>query len=153
MNVHGDIRIAVCAAADLEEWVALRAALWPDEPIDALRTHAEELTRKGGDAVTFLARDRAGAAIGFAEATLRRDYVNGCSTSPVAFLEGIYVAPAWRRCGAASLLCAAIERWGRERGCRELGSDTYLDNAASQKMHEALGFEEMERVVCYRKII
>lgn len=152
MNGKEDIRIEPCAAADLEEWVALRAALWPEEPIEALRANAEELMRKGDDAVTFLARSR-DAAMGFAEATLRRDYVNGCSTSPVAFLEGLYVAPAWRRRGAGRLLCAAVERWGRDRFCRELGSDTYLDNIGSQKMHEALGFEEMERVVCYRKAI
>ncbi len=114
---------------------------------------ALELLARGEGAATFLARSGAGAPIGFAEATLRRDYVNGCSTSPVAFLEGLYVAPAWRRRGVARLLCAAAEDWGRMLGCVELGSDTYLENIESQRMHQALGFEEMERIVGYRKII
>jgi len=100
-----------------------------------------------------LARAPDGAAIGFAEATLRRDYVNGCATSPVGFLEGLYVREDWRRRGAAYLLCQAVERWAAALGCSELGSDAYIENIGSQRMHAALGFEEMERVVCYRKAI
>ena len=103
--------------------------------------------------MAFLVRDDAGAVIAMAEATLRRDYVNGCSTSPVAFLEGIYVRPAWRRQGAARLLCRAVEAWGKEQGCREFASDALLDNAVSHRMHQALGFEERERVVCYCKTL
>jgi len=148
-----DIRIEPCAPLDLNDWVALRLALWPQESIDDLRAQASGLIDRGADAVNFLARGGDGAAIGFAEATLRRDYVNGCATSPVAFVEGLYVAPPWRGRGLARRLCAAIERWARDLGCTELGSDTYLENVASQRMHEALGFEEMERVVCYRKVL
>jgi aminoglycoside 6'-N-acetyltransferase I len=148
-----DIRIQACAALDLDDWVALRVALWPHESANDLRAQASDLIGRGADAVTFLARDGGGAAIGFAEATLRRDYVNGCATSPVGFIEGLYVAPSWRGRGLARRLCAAIERWARDLGCTELGSDTYVENVASQRMHEALGFEEMERVVCYRKVI
>ena len=48
-------------------------------------------------------------------------------------------------------LCAAVEAWGRERGCREFASDALIDNEASHCMHRALGFEERERVVCYCK--
>ncbi len=148
-----DIRIEICAPAAMEDWVALRAALWPDESADDLRAQASDLTGRGADAVTFLARCGDGAAFGFAEATLRRDYVNGCATSPVGFLEGLYVAPAWRGRGAALRLGAAVEHWARDLGCAEIGSDTYLENVASQRMHEALGFKEMKRVVCYRKVI
>ena len=96
-------------------------------------------------------RRRCSIPVSIAEATLRHDYVNGCSTSPVSFLEGIYVRPAWRRQGAARLLCRAVEAWGRERGCREFASDALIDNQVSHLMHAALGFEERERVVCYCK--
>jgi aminoglycoside 6'-N-acetyltransferase I len=148
-----DIRIESRGPSDLDDWVALRAALWPHETADNLRAQASELIDRGRGAVTFLARSGDGAAIGFAEATLRRDYVNGCATSPVAFLEGLYIAPSWRGRGVARRLCEALERWARDLGCAELGSDTYLANVESQRMHEALGFEEMERVVCYRKVL
>ena len=88
---------------------------------------------------------------GFAEVSLRSDYVNGCETSPVAFLEGIYVRPEHRRRGIGRALVAAVEQWGRERGCSELGSDALLDNHMSHRFHGGAGFEETERVVYFRK--
>jgi aminoglycoside 6'-N-acetyltransferase I len=50
-------------------------------------------------------------------------------------------------------LCNAIEKWAAENGCSEFASDTELDNLASQRMHVALGFQETERVVYYRRPI
>jgi aminoglycoside 6'-N-acetyltransferase I len=138
--------------ATIGDWAALRAALWPHASRTELEREAAALLVKKPAAAAFLLRaDR--ATIGFAEATVRVDYVNGCSTSPVAFLEGIYVRPEWRRRGAARLLCRAVEAWASEQGCRELASDTEIDNETSQAMHEALGFAESERVVCYHKQI
>jgi aminoglycoside 6'-N-acetyltransferase I len=146
------IEIETCGARDIADWVALRHALWSHDTREELTRQALELMDRIGRAVTFLARIDT-QLIGFAEATLRQDWVNGCATSPVVFLEGLYVAPAWRRRGAARRLCQAVENWARELGCSEVGSDTYLDYVESQQMHEALGFEETERVVCYRKVI
>jgi aminoglycoside 6'-N-acetyltransferase I len=137
--------------ATIGEWVELRLALWPHAGAAELEREAPALLDKKPAAAAFLLRDEAGRAVAFAEATVRVDYVNGCSTSPVGFLEGIYVLPEWRRRGAARLLCRAVEAWSREHGCRELTSDTEIDNGLSQRMHEALGFSESERVVCYHK--
>jgi len=103
------------------------------------------------DAVTFLARDEQDHASGFAEATLRHDYVNGCTSSPVGFLEGLYVRDESRRQGVARALCQAVEAWALKRGASELASDTWLDSLASERMHEALEFSETERVVYFRK--
>ena len=102
-------------------------------------------------AIALLVRLPDGTPAGFAEAALRHDYVNGCATSPVAFLEGIYVQPEHRKQGLARLLCKAVEDWARSLGCTEFASDVLLENTASQGMHAALGFEETERVVYYRK--
>jgi aminoglycoside 6'-N-acetyltransferase I len=147
------VRIHRCDAGDLDELAALRARLWPDSDVAEHRAEVGEHYAGFRAAVAFLARDECGAAVGFSEATLRHDYVNGCDTTPVAFLEGIFVLPAYRRGGAARALCAAVEAWARENGCTELGSDALLDNALGQTMHTALGFEERERVVCYRKLL
>jgi aminoglycoside 6'-N-acetyltransferase I len=136
--------------ATIGDWATMRAALWPDAARPDLEREASALLARTPAAVAFLVSADA-TMIGFAEATVRVDYVNGCSTSPVAFLEGLYVRPDWRRRGAARLLCRAVEAWGRDHGCRELASDTGIDNATSQRMHEALGFSESERVVCYHK--
>ncbi|MET9213530.1 MULTISPECIES: aminoglycoside 6'-N-acetyltransferase [unclassified Nocardia] len=147
------MRIHPCGADDLDELAALRADLWPDSSVDEHRADAGEHYDGSRAAAAFLARDEHGTAVGFGEVTLRHDYVNGCETSPVAFLEGLYVVPTHRRGGVARALCEALETWGRHQGCTEFGSDALLDNATGQRMHAALGFTERERVVYYRKML
>jgi aminoglycoside 6'-N-acetyltransferase I len=137
--------------ADVGAWAELRTALWPE---DDAATHAAEIRdalAQPQGAVAFLAIDADGHARGFAEATLRRDYVNGTESSPVGFLEGWYVAPEARGSGAGRALVAAVEQWTREQGCSELASDALLDNEPSHSAHHACGFEETERVVYFRK--
>jgi aminoglycoside 6'-N-acetyltransferase I len=144
-------RIEPCSLQSLEEWAVLRHALWPEAPVQDHRSDAQAMLWEQKKAVAFLVRLPDGTAAGFAEAALRHDYVNGCSTSPVAFLEGIYVEPEHRNRGHARRLCRAVEDWARRLGCGEFASDVLLENTASQGMHKALGFEETDRVVYYRK--
>jgi aminoglycoside 6'-N-acetyltransferase I len=91
-------------------------------------------------------------AVAFAEVSLR-PYVNGCKSSPVAFLEGLYVDPAWRLQGVARELVRAAEAWGRRAGCAEFASDIHLENHISHATHLALGFAETERVIYFRKAL
>ncbi|MDA1189786.1 MAG: GNAT family N-acetyltransferase [Chloroflexi bacterium] len=132
------------------DWLEMRNALWPEyEP----GWHAADLKRfvKDPRFVAFLAVSPQGRSAGFAEVALRSDYVEGCDTSPVAFLEGIYVRPEFRRRGVARLLVKAAEDWGRSKGCTEFASDALLDNTVSHQMHRRLGFEETDRVVYFKK--
>lgn len=145
------MEIARCTPADFGEWTALRRALWPDSTEPELRQGLDAMLDPAAGAVAFLARAPGGEAVGFAEATIRSDYVNGCDTSPVAFLEGIYVAPGYRRRGIAAALVDKLAEWGRARGCTEFASDALLDNPASHAFHAAIGFAETERVVCFRR--
>jgi aminoglycoside 6'-N-acetyltransferase I len=109
------------------------------------------LLRRLDGGVQFVAYVGAGQAAGFAEGSIRSDFVNGTETSPVVFLEGLYVAPALRRRGIARKLVTAVAGWGTERGCREFASDAALGNRPSRRVHRALGFQETERVVYFRK--
>ena len=141
-------------ARHLAGWAGLRAALWPDQDADQ---HQEELAETLAAAnerdFACVALTEEGGCIGFAEAALRNDYVNGCETSPVVFLEGIFVAERHRRSGIARMLCGAVAAWGHARGCSEFASDAAIDNAASLALHRALGFIETERVVFFRKAV
>ena len=137
--------------ADVEAWAGLRTALWPEEDATAHAAEIRDSLTQPRDVVAFLAIAADGQAFGFAEATLRRDYVNGTESSPVGFLEGWYVAPEARGNGAGRALVAAVEQWTREQGCSELASDALLDNEPSHRAHAACGFEETERVVYFRK--
>jgi aminoglycoside 6'-N-acetyltransferase I len=140
-----------CTSDSLEDWVKLRQVLWPDGTFEDLRREATDMLDRPRNAVAYLAREENGHTAAFAEATLRRDYVNGCSTSPVGFLEGIYVEAPWRRCGIARLLCRTLEDWAAGLGCTEFASDVLLHNEAGQRVHAALGFKEAERVAYFVK--
>jgi aminoglycoside 6'-N-acetyltransferase I len=128
----------------------LRVALWPDSAPDS---DDDKQTLLGAPEryVVLTFNDENGIALGFAEASIRADYVNGTRSSPVAFLEGLYVQPANRGQGIARQLVAGVQQWAEERGCTELASDALLDNHGSHAMHKALGFAETERVVYFLK--
>lgn len=151
LPVNESIRIREATLEDAAAWGAMRCALWPGETgVDDVEEMNDALER-GGGAAAFLAFDDRGSAIGFAEATVRREYVNGTDTSPVGFLEGWFVRPEWRGRGIGRALVESVEDWTRMRGCRELASDTWLDSTDSQQAHRHCGFEETERIVFFRK--
>lgn len=141
-------------AADVGAWSQLRALLWPDDDAAA---HAEDIAATfltgDPDQIAFVAESDAGRMIGFVEASIRRDYVDGCDTSPVAFAEGAFTVPELRGTGVGRALVDAVAEWGRARGCTELASNALLDNTASHAFHEAVGFEETERVVFFRRML
>ncbi|MDO7833596.1 GNAT family N-acetyltransferase [Sphingobium sp. HBC34] len=150
----GPARILRATTAHVAYWATMRAALWPDASVEDHREEiVAQLRDQGQDSVAFLAFDAQEQAVGFVEAALRHDYVNGCDTSPVAFLEGLYVEPAARRTGAARALVDAAVAWGRALGCTEMASDADIANHVSHLLHAALGFTETERVVYFRKLI
>lgn len=142
-----------CVSIDQAGWLELRQALWPQCPATDHVEDAAAIVAAPATKVVFVAYDEGGRPQGFIEAALRRDYVNGTTTSPVAFLEGIYVVPDCRRMGIARQLVATVERWAVHCGCTEFASDTGIDNVPSQSMHAALGFHETERVVFFTKAL
>lgn len=146
------MRIAPATRADLGPWSEMRYALWTWDTPEDHAEQAEEIYLSGHpDRAAFLAFDEAGQAIRFAEACLRRDYVEGCETSPVVFLEGVFVKTGARLGGVARALADAVADWGRTQGCTEYASNTLLDHGDSLRFHAAIGFEETERVVYFRR--
>lgn len=145
--------ITRCTHLQQTGWLTLRQALWSDSTQDQ---HLGEMAAMLSCPQRFVAltfSDPAGQVLGFAEASIRSEYVNGTQTSPVGFLEGLFVTPASRGQGVARALVAAVEQWSQALGCTELASDAALENQASHAMHQALGFAETERVVYFRKAI
>jgi aminoglycoside 6'-N-acetyltransferase I len=98
----------------------------------------------------LLACSGSGAPLGFVELSIRPQ-APGCTSDRVAFVEGWYVDPGHRRRRVGAALMRAAEEWGRANQCPELGSDTQLWNEPSIDAHKALGFEEVERLVAFRK--
>lgn len=144
------MKVEPCASTEQPGWLRLRQALWPEA---GREEHLLEMASFAADPRygQFVAYSASHEAIGLAEVALRSDYVNGTRTSPVAFLEGLYVVPQARRKGVARALVAAVCEWARRAGCQEIASDAVLENSISHVVHRALGFEETERVVFFRR--
>lgn len=143
--------IIPCGSVEQPGWLALRQALWPHCPAEEHLAEMATFLTEPQRYAQFVAYTAAGLPLGFVEASVRTDYVNGCDSSPVAFLEGIYVIPESRHKGTAAELVAAIATWARGVGCSELASDALLENERSHAVHRALGFQETERVVFFLK--
>lgn len=89
--------------------------------------------------------------VGFANVSLRFDYVEGTESSPVGYLEGIFVDENFRNRGIARSLVKSCEDWAKEKGAKEFASDCLLNNIQSLKFHLAIGFEEANRIICLKK--
>ena len=133
---------------DLPAVARLAAQMW-DHP--AAELEAEFSALPGDPDGTIFTAKSGGAVVGFAQCRLRRDYVEGTSTSPVGYLEGIFVAPTHRHRGIAAALLRACEAWAREKGCTEFASDCELENTPSLRFHRSLGFTEANRIICFTK--
>ena len=118
-------------------------------PAEELAEEFSALLSSPECAVFLLSMD--GRPAGFAQCQIRRDYVEGTATSPVGYLEGIYVLPEYRSQGRARDLLAHCEQWAREQGCTEFASDCELDNEGSLAFHLKMGFMEANRIICFTK--
>lgn len=136
-------------AGDLAALSRLAAELWPHHTAAELAAELAPLLQRE-DAALFLALEGE-TPVGFAQCQLRRDYVEGTATSPVGYLEGVYICPGYRRQGRARGLVEACEAWAAAQGCAEFASDCAIENEVSLAFHLRAGFREAGRLVCLVK--
>lgn len=141
------ITIRKAEEKDLPHWLFMRKQLWPSFSFDELK-EAEHLL-KTKNFVCFFAESGT-KVLGFMELSLR-PYVNGCDSSPVAFVEGIWVDESQQKQGIGQVLIKEAERWAQAHSVKELASDTRIESTHSIHAHKSWGFEETERVVYFRK--
>lgn len=138
-------------AEDLDAVVQLALELWPDNDPEELWEEMAQIMAEP-EAAFFLMEEEHLPA-GFAQCQLRHDYVEGTASSPVGYLEGVYIRPAYRGKGGAKQLVQACERWAASWGCTEFASDCEVENVASLAFHLKAGFEEANRIICFTKKI
>ena len=125
--------------------------MWDSHDRDELAAEFEDTI--GDEHAAFFILYADDLPIGFAQCGLRTDYVEGTGSSPVGYLEGVFVEEPWRRRGCAGQLLAACEQWAKGLGCTEFASDCELGNDDSLRFHLAMGFEEANRIICFRKTL
>ena len=146
------IQITTATRADIPAWRKMRTALYTGIT-EAFDIEEIEIILNAPDKTCLiLTVGDQPEAIGFAEVALR-NVVDGCLSSPVGYLEGIYVDQAFRGCGYARALLAKAEEWCVAQGCTEMGSDSELENTVAQSFHRHLGFEETYRTVGFKRSI
>jgi aminoglycoside 6'-N-acetyltransferase I len=144
-----EVIVRRAAPADLDGWVRMRDALWPGSLTDHQAETAAHFARSHDWPVVFVA-EASGSLVGFLELGLR-SYAEGCTASPVPFIEGWFVEPAHRRRGVGRALVQAAESHAIGHGFTEMASDAELGNTLSHAAHRALGYDEVERIVCFRR--
>ncbi|MET4563432.1 aminoglycoside 6'-N-acetyltransferase [Lysinibacillus parviboronicapiens] len=134
---------------DAQTAAQLALLLWPNNTLMAFMEEMTLHTTTENTAI-FLAYQGL-EAVGFAQCQLRTDYVEGTSSSPIGYLEGLFVKEDYRGHGLAKQLVATCEQWAKMKGCLEFASDCELHNLDSLAVHQKLGFTEVNRIICFTK--
>ena len=128
----------------------MRCLLWPSTSVAEHENEMSAYFMRGEGFLTWVAEKSDKRVMGFLEASIR-EVAEGCDTRNVGYVEGWYVEPDFRRTGVGRLLVSHAAQWARARGCKEMGSDSELENEISLKTHLGLGFEETSRLIHFRK--
>ena len=138
-------------ASHLKEWTDLAVLLFPESSFeDELNFHKSVLESEKEIGLLYQVEGR---SVGYMNLSIRSDYVNGADTSPVVFVEAIYVLPEYRAQGIGRKFLEYAETFAKQQGITQLASDCYIDNTASENFHKNCGFIEKERVICFVKDI
>ena len=136
---------------DLEALAKLAILMWQNHSITELINEFSEIIQNGKS--VFFLKYEYDVPVGFAQCQLRNDYVEGTKTSPVGYLEGIFVKEQCRHKGYAKELLVECEAWAKENGCSEFASDCEINNIDSFHFHQAMNFVEANRIICFTKAL
>ncbi|MGN0521863.1 MAG: aminoglycoside 6'-N-acetyltransferase [Eubacterium sp.] len=142
------ISIKSATRKEAQSIAEMAVKMWNDSTIDSLTEDFIEVIENDNSTVFIISNDK---PFGFAQVGLRFDYVEGTNSSPVGYLEGIFIEEKYRHCGYAKQLLTACEQWAKEKGCLEFASDCELTNEASIHFHLSIGFSEANRIISFRK--
>lgn len=143
--------VRVATQKDIETISKMAINVFTNSKEQELKVEFENLLKDKN--VCLIVKEEKNQIVGFAQVGLRVDYVEGCETSPVGYLEGIFVMPPYRNKGYAKELIKYAESWAKEKGCSEFASDCELENLESFAFHLSIGFEEQNRIICFKKNI
>lgn len=122
-----------------EEFEQILKKLWQNATLKSCKQDAKTTAQ-------FIYK-KDGKVVGFITCSIKREYVPGCHTRKVGYLEGIYVLFEYRNQNIGSKLINQFEIWAKKKGCKELASDLEIDNEASLQFHNKMGYEIAEKTI------
>jgi aminoglycoside 6'-N-acetyltransferase I len=137
--------------SSFDECLRMGLLLWVDHEKNDLKKIFEEIKNSSKEK-TFVYKIN-GKYIGFINVSIRVDYVEGSNSTPVGYVEGIYVDLDFRKKGVAKELVKKGEEWAYKKGCKQMGSDILLNNTISYDFHKNIGFTEANKIICFIKDI
>ncbi len=142
----------ICKATtdDVRVLAEFASALWEGMSVAEIEKTFTRQLNGDSDSAFFICYHE-GGPIGFALCQLRHDYVEGTTTSPVGYLEWIYIRHEFRRSNHGRELLTECENWARLKGCKEFASDCDSFNKGSLQFHLDCGFEQKNTIVCFAK--
>jgi aminoglycoside 6'-N-acetyltransferase I len=150
--MRSQIKYREAEEVDFPSLLKMGEQLWTKIKKDELATHLRNACNSSTKKV-YIALTPEEEAVGFSVFSIRTDYVEGATTSPTGYLEGILIEAEFRKLGIAKSFIQQGEAWCKEKGCTQLGSDTWLTATESRKFHKKLGFWEEDELVHFLKNI
>jgi aminoglycoside 6'-N-acetyltransferase I len=142
-------RLKAASTRDVKVWKAMRSDLFSGLELSFHTREIKQILASRDRTCLFVIAPNGNTA-GFLEVSLR-NLVDGCMGGPVGYIEAIYLVPEFRGLGLGGVLIEALGQWFASKGCRDMATDTEIDNEDAQEFWSELGFEETWRVVQYRK--
>jgi aminoglycoside 6'-N-acetyltransferase I len=143
------MEIEIISKDNIQQLTELVLELWTDCDFDEAMGDYKKIIGAENE-VCYLVKTQ-DIYVGFIHLSLRNDWVEGANSFPVAYIEGIYVKPPYQNRGLARKLVEFGEHWGKQKGCKQLASDTEMGNLISIDFHGKMDFEEASRIVCFIK--
>jgi aminoglycoside 6'-N-acetyltransferase I len=145
------ITIRKMGLSDRGGWKRMRKALWPDCPENRHELEIDQILSANG--IVLVAESSSQGLVGFAEISIRTDQVEGTTTTPIPYLEGWYVDPAFRKQGIGKALIRSAEDFAVQAGFSEMAGDAQVNNLTGIDIHKHLGFREVGRTVHFVKLL
>lgn len=125
--------------SNIESFIEMGQKLWKDIERNELVELLKQ-TINSDKYYILLAKNSDNQNVGFSIFSIRTDYVEGSINSPTGYLEGIFVEKGYRKMGIAKEFLRLGEGWCKEKGCSQIGSDTWLTDQESRNSIRKLDF-------------
>ena len=134
---------------DFEQWLRMRKLLYPESSQNELMSEIKKIfydkTIVGElDYIVFVYEKNKLMLGGFIETSLKQK-VSKCKSSPVGYIESLYVDTDVRRNGIACKLVSESEKWIIRKKCTEFAVDTDPNEKGSIDFYLSCGFAEVRR--------